>query len=170
MSEDDDIVHVHCRYAHFLSNSLLFAPVLRQCRRQDQLVSAESIGGRRLKLNKLSALDNNYYESLDFSSHCVDLELNEEVLMPERFVEVSHHACVNPDDMTISKWCQKTTLKGDVSHFSSVSRTSDTCVETNLTSEQELLKMTKGSRCRYVIFILHCLDEFLTLGFETIKH
>ena len=37
--------------------------------------------------------------------------------------------------MRVSK--QKTTPKGDVPHFSSFSRTSDTCFETNLTSERE---------------------------------
>ena len=44
---------------------------------------------------------------------------------------------LKPDTMRVSKWYQEATLKGDVSHFSSFNRTSDTCVESNLTSERE---------------------------------
>ena len=81
--------------------------------------------------------ENYFYESLDFSRHSVDLDFNEEVMKPERFTETPDHAGVNPDTIRVSKWCRKTTLKGDVSHFSSFSRTSDTFVEINFTSERE---------------------------------
>ena len=83
-------------------------------------------------------------------------------MKPERFTETLDHAGVNPDAIRVSKWYRKTTLKGDVSHFSSFSRTSDTFVETNLTSERESLwkMMKRGSRCRSVICLLHCQDEF----------
>ena len=64
-------------------------------------------------------------------------------MKPERFKETPDHAGFNPDTMRVSKWYQKTTLKGDVSHFSSFSRTSDTFVETNLTSERELVEDDK---------------------------
>ena len=82
-------------------------------------------------------IENYYYESLAFSRHCVDLEFNEEVMKPERFTEAPDHAGFNPGTMRVCKWYQKTTRTGDVSHFLSLSRTSDACVETNLTSERE---------------------------------
>ena len=75
-----------------------------------------------------------------FFRHSVDLDFNEEVMKPERFTETPDHAGVNPDTIRVSKWYRKTTLKGDVSHFSSFSRTSGTFVETNLTSEREPIK------------------------------
>ena len=58
-------------------------------------------------------------------------------MKPERFTEALDHAGFNPDTMRASKKFQKTTFKCNVSHFSSFSRTSDTFVETNLTSERE---------------------------------
>ena len=61
-------------------------------------------------------------------------------MKPERFTETPDHAGVNPDAISFSKWYRQTTFKGDVSHFSSFSRTSDTFVETNLTSEREPIK------------------------------
>ena len=117
---------------------LPFLPVLWQCGRQDPLVSAESIVGRRILLNKLGALKTTFYESLAFFHfrHSVDLDFNEEV-KPERFTETLDLAGVNLDTIRVSKWYRKTTLKGEVSHFSSFSRTSDTFFETNLTSEIE---------------------------------
>ena len=58
-------------------------------------------------------------------------------MKPERFTETLDHAGVNPNAIRVSKWYRRTTLKGVVSHFSSFSRTSDTFVETHLTSERE---------------------------------
>ena len=80
-------------------------------------------------------LESYCYESLAFSRRSVDLEFNEEVMKPERFTEAPDHTGFNPDNMRVSK--QKTTHNGDVSHFSSFFRTSDTCFETHLTSERE---------------------------------
>ena len=82
-------------------------------------------------------IENYFYESLASSRRSVDLEFNEEVMKPERFTEALDHAGFNPDTMRVSNWYQKTTLKSDVSHFSSFCRTRDTFVETNLTSERE---------------------------------
>ena len=63
---------------------------------------------------------------LTFYKHCDDLEFFEEVIKPERFIQALDHAgFFNPYTMRVSKWYQKTTLKGDVSHFSPFSRTSD---------------------------------------------
>ena len=62
---------------------------------------------------------------------------NEEVMKPERFTEAPDYAGLHPDTMKVSKWYLKTTLNRDVSHFSFLSRTSDTFVETNLTSDRE---------------------------------
>ena len=85
--------------------------------------------------------ENYFYESLDFFfRHSVDLDFNEEVMKLESFTETPDHAGVNPDTIRVSKWYRKTTLKCDVSHFSSSSRTSDTFVEINLTSEREPIK------------------------------
>ena len=81
--------------------------------------------------------ENYFYESLASSRHSVDLEWNEEVVKPERFKEAPDHSGFNPDTMRVGKCFQKTTLKGDVSHFLSFSRTSDTFVETYLTWERE---------------------------------
>ena len=58
-------------------------------------------------------------------------------MKPQRFTEAPDYAGFNPDTMRVSKWYQRMTLKGDVSHFSFLSRTSDTFVETNLTTERE---------------------------------
>ena len=82
-------------------------------------------------------MENHFCESLALCRHNVDLEFNGEVMKPDRYQETPDHAGFNPNTMRVSKWYQKTTLKGDVSHFSSFSRTSDTVVETNLTSEKE---------------------------------
>ena len=82
--------------------------------------------------------ENYHYAFLTFYRHNDDLEMFEEVWKPERFIQALDHAgFFNPYTMRVSKWYQKTTLKGDVSHFSSFSRTSDTCLETSLTKERE---------------------------------
>ena len=106
----------------FSVSHLLFLPVL-QCRPQDPLVSAEAIGGRKILLNNLSALKATVM-SLWLSPDSVDLQFNEEVMKPERFTEAPDHTGFNPDNMRVSS--QKTTHNGDVSHFSSFFRTSDT--------------------------------------------
>ena len=82
-------------------------------------------------------IENYYYESLALSGHSVDQEFNEEVMKPERFTEAPDHAGFNPDTMRVSKWYQKATLKGDVSHFKSFNRTRDAFVETSWTSIRE---------------------------------
>ena len=81
--------------------------------------------------------ENYFYESLASSRHSVGLDSNEEVMKPERFKEAPDHSGFNPDTMRVGKCFQKTTLKGDVSHFLSFSCTSDTFVETYLTWERE---------------------------------
>ena len=58
-------------------------------------------------------------------------------MKPEKLTEAPDHSGFNPDTMRVGKCFQKTTLKGDVSHFSSFSRTRDTLVQTYLTSERE---------------------------------
>ena len=64
------------------------------------------------------------------------VEFDEEVMKPERLTEALDNAGFKPDTRRGSKWYQKATLKGDVSHFSSSSRMSDAFVETYLTSYQ----------------------------------
>ena len=59
-------------------------------------------------------IENYYYESLAFSGHSVDLELNEEVMKQERFTEAPNHAGLKPDTMRVSKWYKEATLRGDV--------------------------------------------------------
>ena len=99
-------------------------------------MSAESIGRRKILQNKLSALKNTFV-CLWLSPDSVHQDFNEEVIKPERFTEATDHAVVNPDNVRVSTLYQKTTLQGNVLHFSTFSRTSDICVETNLTSERE---------------------------------
>ena len=94
-------------------------PVWWQCRHQDPLVSAESIGGRKILLNTLSASRTTTIWVSGFL---------QTVVKPERF---------SPDTTRVSKWYQEATLKGDVSHFSSFSRTSNAFAETGWTSVQE---------------------------------
>ena len=50
-------------------------------------------------------------------------------MKPERLTEAPNQAGFDPDTMKVSTWYQEATLKGDVSHFSSFSRTSDAFVE-----------------------------------------
>ena len=124
-----------------------FLPVFCQCRRQDRLVSVKAIGGRKNSAEQAERIENYYHETLAFSRHSVDLELNEVVMKPERFTEAPDHAGLKTDTMRVCKWYQKTTPKGDVSHFSSFSHTSDTFFQTNLRQKESLLKMKKkGSR------------------------
>ena len=122
--EDDDIVHVHCRYNHFSQClSFLFSSVT--------MSTSRPIGVCRINrwtknfTEQTERTENYYYESLAFARHSVHLEFNEEVMKPERFTEAPDHAGFNPDTMKVSKRYQETTLKGDVSHFSSFSRASD---------------------------------------------
>ena len=75
--------------------------------------------------NSAEPIENCYYAFLTFPDYD-DLEFSEEVMKPERFIQALDHAAYNPDTVRVSKWYQKTTLKGDASHFSSFSRTSDT--------------------------------------------
>ena len=58
-------------------------------------------------------------------------------MKPERFTEAPDHSGFNPGSMRVSKWYQRTTPKGDVSHFSRFSRTSDAFVESGWTSVRE---------------------------------
>ena len=69
-------------------------------------------------------IENDYYDSLAIYRQSVDLEFNEEVLKPERLTETHDHAGFQSRNMRVSNWYQKASLKGDVSHFSSFSRTS----------------------------------------------
>ena len=137
------VVAIFLRVSHFLS-----LPVLWQCRRQDLLVSAESIVGRKILLNTQSTLETTLWVSGFFRTQCVDLKFNEDVMKPERFTDTPDHAGFNPDTMRASKWLQKTILKGDVSHFSSFSRKSDTSWNKFDVRKESLLKMIKGSRWR----------------------
>ena len=98
-------------------------------------------------------VENYCYESLAFSRHSVDLEFDEEVMKPEKLTKAPHNAGFNPDTMKVSRWYQETTRNGDVSHFSSTSRMSDTFVETDRTSyrgrksieeDEERLAMKEG--------------------------
>ena len=82
-------------------------------------------------------IENYFYESLAFSRHSVDLEFDEEVMKPERLTGEPDSASFPPDTMKVSKWYQEATRKGDVSHFSSFSPTSDAFVETDWTSVSE---------------------------------
>ena len=40
-------------------------------------------------------------------------------MKPERLTEALDNAGFNPDTIRVSNWYQETTLKGDISHFSS---------------------------------------------------
>ena len=57
------------------------------------------------------------------SPDSVDLELNEEVMKPERFTEAPDHTDFKPDTMKGSKW-----------YLEAISRTSDAFVETSWAS------------------------------------
>ena len=120
-----------------------FLPALWQCRRQRHAGVCRSSQSLDEKFCWTSwpFIDRLTIMSLWLSSrHSVDLEFNEEVVKPERFIEAPDHTGFNPDTMRVSGWYQKTTSKGNVPHFSSFSRTSDTCFETYLTSERELIE------------------------------
>ena len=52
----------------------------------------------------------------------------------ERLTEAPDNASSNPDTMKVSKWYQETTLKGDVSQFSSFNCVIDIVVEIDWTS------------------------------------
>ena len=117
---EDDFLQVHCQSIHF-SQCLTFDVDVKTCwSLQNQSLDDKFCGTSWAHWN-------HFYESLAFSRHSVDLKFNKEVMKPERFTEAPDHAGFNPDAMRASKWQQKTTLEGDVSHFSSFSRTSDTC-------------------------------------------
>ena len=58
-------------------------------------------------------------------------------MKPERLTGEPDSASFTPDTMKVRKWYQATTLKGDFSHFSSFSPTSDAFVETDWTSVSE---------------------------------
>ena len=116
---------------------LPFLPVLWQCRHQGPLVSAGSIRGRKILLNTLSAsrttilslwLSPDTVSIRNLTRKLCNQKDSQRHLITQVFIQIR---------WKLSRWFQETTLKGDVSHFTSFSRTSDTFVETNLTSVRE---------------------------------
>ena len=102
----------------FSVSHLPFLLGLWQCRHQGPLESEEPIGGRKTLLNTVSASRTTTI-SLWLSPDTVDLEFDEEVMIPERLTEALDKAGFHPDTMKVSKWYQGrvSSVTFDTSHL-----------------------------------------------------
>ena len=116
----------------------------------------------RLSLDDDRLREDYKYEALAFSRHSINLELEEEIMMPEKATKAPRNSGIDPSTMRMEQWYQGKDCLSDKSQWQLPSnRVSDKKSPTGTDRESHhgnQLKVTKrGLRCDKVT----CLHQYL---------